>query len=244
MNVSPSTRICSQAGRASGSTNCGRKARKNSAVFGLRTLTTTPSAKSRRRRRGGRCGSVSSGSARPSSVRIPITIRYSAPSSLDDGERGRRRDEDRREADGGEGEVHERADVDAEHRGEPGAAALVDAPRDDVDDGRPRHGQDRERREREHGERLGLDDHALSSQTRRRPSSVRMRVDCRDRARVRRHELREAARRDRPAHRHRARRGSRSRCRRPGRRSRRRRRTGALRPSSCRSRSAARRSRP
>ena len=45
-------------------------------------LTTTPSAKSRRRLRGGRCGSVSSGSARPSSVLIPITIRYSAPSTL------------------------------------------------------------------------------------------------------------------------------------------------------------------
>ena len=80
MNVKPEHEdLQRRPGRSSGSTNCGRKARKNSAVLGLRTLTTTPSAKSRRRRRGGRWGSVSAGSARPSSVRIPITIRYSAP---------------------------------------------------------------------------------------------------------------------------------------------------------------------
>ena len=92
---------------------------------------------------------------------------------LDDRERRRRRDEDRRQPDDRKRQVHQRADVDPEHRGEPGRPALVDAARDDVDDRRAGHGQDRERRQREHGEGLRLDDHALRSQTSRRPSSVR-----------------------------------------------------------------------
>ncbi len=93
---------------------------------------------------------------------------------LDDGERSCRRDQDRGEPHRGGSEVHERADVDAEHRGEAGASTLVDASRHDVHDGRPRHDEDRERREGEHGEGFRFDDHALSCQTRRRPSSVRV----------------------------------------------------------------------
>ena len=58
-------------------------------------------------------------------------------------------------------------------RGEAGRAPLVDAPRDDVEDGGPGHGENRERREREDRECLRLDDHAFSSQTSRSPSSVR-----------------------------------------------------------------------
>jgi hypothetical protein len=45
----PKSRNCSQTGKnAAPSTNCGRKAMKNSAVFGLSSSTTTLSAKTRR----------------------------------------------------------------------------------------------------------------------------------------------------------------------------------------------------
>ena len=95
------------------------------------------------------------------------------PEHLDDGERRGGRDEDRGQPDDGERQVHERADVNPEHGGEPRRPPLVDAAGDDVDDRRPRHGQVRERRQREDGEGLRLHDHALSSQTSRSPSSVR-----------------------------------------------------------------------
>src|SRR5262249_40489107 len=62
---------------------------------------------------------------------------------LDDGEPlGRRRDQ-RREADGGRGDVDETARRDAQRRDEPSSPALVDALRDDVRDRRAR--DDRER---------------------------------------------------------------------------------------------------
>ena len=68
--------------RGRGSTNCGRNARKNSAVFGLSTLTTTPwrvePAQRRRRRR----LELGSSSSRARIRRTPTAIRYAAPTSL------------------------------------------------------------------------------------------------------------------------------------------------------------------
>src|SRR5581483_1457195 len=53
--TSPSTPICAHTVPPR-STNCGRNARKNSAVFGLRTLTTTPCPNTRLPERGARAG--------------------------------------------------------------------------------------------------------------------------------------------------------------------------------------------
>ena len=63
--------------------------------------------------------------------------------------------------------------MDAEHRDEPGPAPVVDRARDDVEDGRPGHDQQRERRDDEDADGRRVRNHAFSSQTSRRPSSVR-----------------------------------------------------------------------
>ena len=69
--------------------------------------------------------------------------------------------------------MEQRSHMDPEHGRKTGAAALVDAPRDDVEHCGAGHGQDRERCEREDRQRSGVDDQVASSQTSRRPSSVR-----------------------------------------------------------------------
>ena len=112
-NSTPNTATCAATEPRSGSTNCGRKARKNSAVFGLSTFTTAPCTNSRRgdagrrldlgllgvlvpRRAGGGRRSRSGRRRRRASRR----------------ERGRRRGEQRREPD------HRRGHVDEPARGD------------------------------------------------------------------------------------------------------------------------------
>ena len=79
-NTVPSTAAWSPTEPRSGSTNCGRNARKKSAVFGLRTFTSTPCPNTLRRLVS--TGSAASSPSRPSIRRTPITIRYAAPASL------------------------------------------------------------------------------------------------------------------------------------------------------------------
>jgi hypothetical protein len=75
VRTSPSTAIWAAIGPAAGSVNWGRKARKNSAVFGFRTATTTP-LRNRRRSGSGRVpGSVAVSSSRLRSALIPSQIR-------------------------------------------------------------------------------------------------------------------------------------------------------------------------
>lgn len=92
---------------------------------------------------------------------------------LDRGERNRRRHDERGETGGRGRDVHEGADVDAEHRGEPNTPALVDRAGDDVEDGRARDEEQRERSDREQAEAGAVRDQRLSSQTCRKPCSVR-----------------------------------------------------------------------
>ena len=75
--VAPNTRSWTVTEPRAGSTNCGRKATMNSAVFGLRTLTTMPCQKIFRS--GAPSGATASASMRRISVRTPSTIRYAAP---------------------------------------------------------------------------------------------------------------------------------------------------------------------
>jgi hypothetical protein len=77
-NVVPSTTIWVQAAPRAGSTNWGRKARKNSAVFGLSTFTTTPCRKMRESRSGSTAEGTSSSPCVKSRCR-PSQIRYAAP---------------------------------------------------------------------------------------------------------------------------------------------------------------------
>ena len=76
------TRSAARPSRVSGSTNCGRNARKKSAVFGLRTLTTTPLRVHLLQR----CRLASRRAPPPRRAsrirRIPTTIRYAAPTSF------------------------------------------------------------------------------------------------------------------------------------------------------------------
>src|SRR6476469_2375760 len=76
----PSTAIWVHTVR-SRSTNCGRKARKKSAVFGFRTLTITPCVNTRAPLRGGRAGRSGSSSF-SSHFLIPMKTRYAAPTYL------------------------------------------------------------------------------------------------------------------------------------------------------------------
>ena len=68
-NSRPRTKTCDHDGAAAGSTNWGRKARKKSAVFGLRTFTTIPCANRRRKRSPARLASPAT--SRSSSLRMP-----------------------------------------------------------------------------------------------------------------------------------------------------------------------------
>jgi len=68
-NAKPSTSACDQTPPRSGATNWGRKARKKSAVLGLRTLTIAPRANARRS--GSRFRSTCVSGSRPSSLRTP-----------------------------------------------------------------------------------------------------------------------------------------------------------------------------
>ena len=91
---------------------------------------------------------------------------------LDDGEGDGRGGEQGREPDGCRGDVHESADLDPEHRRDPRAPALMHAARDDVENCRAWNGDERRRGESKDCERSGID-HRFSSQTMRKPSSVR-----------------------------------------------------------------------
>jgi len=74
----PGTTVLSQTQPRAGSTNCGRNARKNSAVFGLNTPTTTPCDHTRRN--DSRANTASPAAcAHPTSFLIPSQIRYAAP---------------------------------------------------------------------------------------------------------------------------------------------------------------------
>ena len=77
----PRNAICTAGCGALGSTNCGRNARKKSAVFGFRTLTTMPCANARRRLRSPPSATSASGCLEKS-VHRPSPTRYTAPAIL------------------------------------------------------------------------------------------------------------------------------------------------------------------
>src|SRR4051794_36997881 len=82
MKVSPSRTTCTNSGPRCGSRNGGRKARKNSAVLGLSTLTTTPWRNARPAEAGAPAASGVSAAPRPRRRRRPTTTRYAAPAYL------------------------------------------------------------------------------------------------------------------------------------------------------------------
>src|SRR5262245_16027620 len=63
--------------------------------------------------------------------------------------------------------------MDAQHRCKPRAPPLLDGARDDVQDGRPGHEEERECGEDEEPDRGRIRNHPFSSHTARRPSRVR-----------------------------------------------------------------------
>ena len=146
--------------RRSGSTNCGKNARKKSAVFGLRMFTTAPCRNSfpvGAARISGSPGSTR-GHERPDAEKDQV----GGARVLDDVERDRRGHDQRGQADRGGGDVDERAEVDAEHRHEPRRPALLDAAGDDVEHRRSGHEQQRNSRDDEHPSVVGVGDHELS----------------------------------------------------------------------------------
>ena len=133
----PSPRICAPGRPRERSTNCGRNARKNSAVLGFRMLTTTPSRKARRSRRGRPLATDAGDGAVENPAHAEVDeIGRAQP--LHRGEGGGGGDQHGRESDRRGRHVHQRADVHAEHRDEPGPPALVDAAGHDVEHGRAR----------------------------------------------------------------------------------------------------------
>src|SRR5437763_12461584 len=76
-NKRPSATIWNGTPPFDGLTNCGKNARKKSAVCGLSTFTITPCAKTRRK--SVRARTTSGGGSPFDSVRMPSTIRYAAP---------------------------------------------------------------------------------------------------------------------------------------------------------------------
>ena len=103
----------------------------------------------------------------------PETDQIDGASGLDRGERHGRRENERRETERRRTHMDERADVDAEHRDEPCPAPVVHRARNDVEDGRPGHDQQSQRRDDVDADGRRVRNHAFSSHTRRRPSSVR-----------------------------------------------------------------------
>src|SRR5436305_13499241 len=79
MKVSPSRTTCTNSGPRCGSRNGGRKARKNSAVLGLSTLTTTPWRNARAGDAGSTIARAPSDRPAPRRGGGPRTIRYAAP---------------------------------------------------------------------------------------------------------------------------------------------------------------------
>ena len=149
MNVSPSTRICSDGWPLLGLDELRQEGEEEQRRLRVEdvdddALGEVPAAAARRPL-GIRVGLVGA----PEQRADPDHDQVQRAEQLDDGERRRRRDENRRQPERREREMEERADVDPEHRRETGAAALVDAARDDVEHGRAGHGEDRERGERE-----------------------------------------------------------------------------------------------
>ena len=149
--TTPSTAAWRPTWPRSGSTNCGRKARKNSAVLGLRAFTITPCRRS-----------PAAGACDPIQAPVDVALEQSpdtehdeisAACELQHRERRRRRREDRRHAERGAGDVHERPDLHAEHRGEAADPPVTDTLRDDVEHGGPRDHDQREGGEREQFER-------------------------------------------------------------------------------------------
>ena len=141
-------RPASAIGPRPGSTNCGRKATKNSAVFGLRTFTTTPWPYTR-------CIDAGSAAARsslaptPNSRISPSPTRYAAPASLTASNAVADARQQRGQAGGGSRDMHDRAGVNPEDGDQAGAPSLGCAPGDDVDD---RRAGDDEQCERSRGE--------------------------------------------------------------------------------------------
>ena len=155
-NVSPRTASWLRV-EPSGSTNCGRKARKNSAVFGFSTLTTTPLRYVR--------PSVVS-ACRPSDPLLaaqqradPEVHEVGGAEELDRGERLRRCGQERGEADHGGRDMEEAAGRDAERRDDARSSAPRDALRDDVEHGGAGHDGERQRGGGEDGEGSGVWDH-------------------------------------------------------------------------------------
>ena len=92
---------------------------------------------------------------------------------LDSGERDGGRQDERGEPERRRRDVHERPDMNAEHRGDARAASVLDRAGHDVEHRRAGHEEQGERREDEEPDRRRVGDHAFSSQTSRRPSNVR-----------------------------------------------------------------------
>ena len=80
LNRQPSTTICSATEPRSGSTNCGRNARKNSATFGFRMFVTAPWRKIAHSLVRS-SGLPDTGPALPRNACTPSQIRYAAPAN-------------------------------------------------------------------------------------------------------------------------------------------------------------------
>ena len=128
-----------------GSTNCGRNARRNKAVFGFNASTTTPCRKAFPCRRTGPSapGASACASDRSSSVRVKVD-KVGRACQLHDRERCGRGHQDGGEPECGCGDVDEAAQGVAQGGSEPLAAPALQAAREHVEDAGPgRDGDDR-----------------------------------------------------------------------------------------------------
>src|SRR6185503_9771811 len=82
MKRAPRKRNARTRDSASGATNCGRNARKNSATFGLSTLVSRPVRNTAQSLALAKTGAVPSAGARSVIIRMPRYVRYAAPASL------------------------------------------------------------------------------------------------------------------------------------------------------------------
>jgi hypothetical protein len=151
-SVTPRTRICVHASPREGSTNCGKKARKNSVTLGLKNLHDYALREGARERfrLDGR-GGIFLTAAEQALETEPDQVRCAQP--LDDREGGRGGRQERRESYSGEGGVRQGADLDAEAGHEPRQPATLHAPSHDVEDRRARQEQERQRGDDEEPER-------------------------------------------------------------------------------------------
>jgi hypothetical protein len=136
----PSARICAQAAPRVGSTNCGRNARKKSAVFGFDDPLPVEAPEVARRARPRLLLSLPAGEAADAD-----DDQVRGAEVLDHVERDGGRGQERREPDRRGGDVDERPGRDPGYGCNPRAAAVRDALRDDIEHRRPGHHEQKQR---------------------------------------------------------------------------------------------------